>query len=108
MPVGIGCYFICLKQSMSHSILYLEPESLFRMERSGVNLTPQLTPLARLLCPQQPARKLRKQVKEAHRQRALQPGTGGGLGNLHLIVLFMKLCRGFPVGFLMNWFVVET
>jgi len=20
----------------------------------------------------------------------------------------MKLCRGFPVGFLMNWFVVET
>lgn len=33
---------------------------------------------------------------------------GGVLGSLCLIVLFMKLCGGFPVGFLMNWFVVET
>lgn len=46
--------------------------------------------------------------KHARRSHACSQGPGGVLGNLSLIVLFMNLYRGFPVGFLMNWFVVET
>lgn len=35
-------------------------------------------------------------------------GQGEAWKNLSLIVLFMKLWEGFPVGFLMNWFVVDA
>lgn len=66
-------------------------------------------PLPPLLHPGNPHGAFREQSrKQAGRNRALQPGTGGVRGNLCLIVLFMKLWEGFPVGFLMNWFVVDA
>lgn len=66
-------------------------------------------PLPPFLHPGNPHRGFREQSrKQAGRNRALQPGTGGVHGNLCLIVLFMKLWEGFPVGFLMNWFVVDA